>query len=370
MKHRIYTFFSFLKKLFRNKDSKPFYSPYSKAEKKVFDAVEVGDLVYCQMPLSEEKLAGVPEGHKERPYVIVDKDEHFLYGYYCTSQVQNNWNAMYVIYPNEDRICDSFYKKTYVLFKEMVRIPIVNVRYVMFHLENYEIFQIARRIALKEKNTEKEIRNFKGMDDALIPIKEGDILVKDGQYYYLKEWNKSCSTVYKINKHGVCLKRPGRSFFVDVSEQYYISNLSIRDIFWISNPNEVNIIKQAAHNQKHLKPQKTNKMKNKPIYYRKTGTILKQKYSEEEVIYLFNIKKNCYCYDMESDCIVTIHYSSFIWNGMLEKNDTLELLTELMEHHTKWQPLFQNAYNRVQNQIQLAIPNKNAENSEHSLCTL
>lgn len=139
----------------------------------------------------------------------------------------------------------------------MVRIPIVNVRYVMFHLENYEIFQIARRIALKEKNTEKEIRNFKGMDDALIPIKEGDILVKDGQYYYLKEWNKSCSTVYKINKHGVCLKRPGRSFFVDVSEQYYISNLSIRDIFWISNPNEVNIIKQAAHNLKHLKPQKT-----------------------------------------------------------------------------------------------------------------
>ena len=101
MKHRIYTFFSFLKKLFRNKDSKPFYSPYSKAEKEVFDAVEVGDLVYCQMPLSEEKLAGVPEGHKERPYVIVDKDEHFLYGYYCTSQVQNNWNAMYVIYPND-----------------------------------------------------------------------------------------------------------------------------------------------------------------------------------------------------------------------------------------------------------------------------
>lgn len=136
------------------------------------------------------------------------------------------------------------------------------------------------------------------MDDALIPIKEGDILVKDGQYYYLKEWNKSCSTVYKINKHGVCLKRPGRSFFVDVSEQYYISNLSIRDIFWISNPNEVNIIKQAAHNQKHLKSQKTNKIKNKPICYRKTGTILKQKYSEEEVIYLFNIKKNCYCYDM------------------------------------------------------------------------
>lgn len=156
MKHRIYTFFSFLKKLFRNKDSKPFYSPYSKAEKEVFDAVEVGDLVYCQMPLSEEKLAGVPEGHKERPYVIVDKDEHFLYGYYCTSQVQNNWNAMYVIYPNEDRICDSFYKKTYVLFKEMVRIPIVNVRYVMFHLENYEIFQIARRIALKQKKIRKK----------------------------------------------------------------------------------------------------------------------------------------------------------------------------------------------------------------------
>ena len=76
--------FSFLKKLFRNKDSKPFYSPYSKAEKEVFDAVEVGDLVYCQMPLSEEKLAGVPEGHKERPYVIVDKDEHFLYGYYLS----------------------------------------------------------------------------------------------------------------------------------------------------------------------------------------------------------------------------------------------------------------------------------------------
>lgn len=55
---------------------------------------------------------------------------------------------------------------------------------------------------------------------------------------------------------------------------------------------------------------------------------------------------------------------------MLEKNDTLELLTELMEHHTKWQPLFQNAYNRVQNQTQLAMSNENAENSEHSLCTL
>lgn len=38
----------------------------------------------------------------------------------------------------------------------MVRIPIVNVRYVKFHLENYEIFQIARRIALKEKIRKKK----------------------------------------------------------------------------------------------------------------------------------------------------------------------------------------------------------------------
>lgn len=37
----------------------------------------------------------------------------------------------------------------------MVRIPIVNVRYVMFHLENYEIFQSARRIALKKIRKKK-----------------------------------------------------------------------------------------------------------------------------------------------------------------------------------------------------------------------
>lgn len=45
-----------------------------------FDRVQPGDLVYCEMPMSDWALADVPKGHRCRPYLILAKTEDGLIG--------------------------------------------------------------------------------------------------------------------------------------------------------------------------------------------------------------------------------------------------------------------------------------------------
>lgn len=41
--------------------------------KELFEQICHGDIVYAHMPLSEEQLAKIPEGHRTRPYYIAYK---------------------------------------------------------------------------------------------------------------------------------------------------------------------------------------------------------------------------------------------------------------------------------------------------------
>lgn len=70
-----------------NKKTEPKNQPPIEHKKSDLDKYKPGDIVYCIMPLPEEKLKRVPEGHRQRPYLIVDKSSKALFGYYSTTHV-------------------------------------------------------------------------------------------------------------------------------------------------------------------------------------------------------------------------------------------------------------------------------------------
>lgn len=43
-----------------------------------------GDIAYCEMPFSDWELAGIPKGHRCRPYLIVENGGDYLVGFPCS----------------------------------------------------------------------------------------------------------------------------------------------------------------------------------------------------------------------------------------------------------------------------------------------
>lgn len=155
---KIKTFFAriinkFSKKRNKRKSEKNYLSRYieididvecSSYQQKIFNQTNEGDLLYCNMPMSDEELARIPEGHRTRPYYIAYKLTNGFIAYRCQSsrprihsnigcyQMDNNkYTGINKI--SHICICDEIY-----LSKNKI------IRY-MFSLDNNDFNQINRR---------------------------------------------------------------------------------------------------------------------------------------------------------------------------------------------------------------------------------
>ena len=50
-----------------------------KNQKKLFDSLNSGDLVWAKMPLSKKELNSIEANHQVRPYLVVSKDRYNIY---------------------------------------------------------------------------------------------------------------------------------------------------------------------------------------------------------------------------------------------------------------------------------------------------
>lgn len=53
-------------------------------QRKIFQETQIGDLLWCKMPLPKKQLKQIEESHRIRPYLVIEKNRTF----YCAIRAQ------------------------------------------------------------------------------------------------------------------------------------------------------------------------------------------------------------------------------------------------------------------------------------------
>lgn len=103
---------------------------YDLRELHLLERVQPGELVYCEMPLSDWELASIPVGHRCRPYLVVEKTETGIIGFPCSHKPYHKdakWSQLH-LFSQDHRMFLFFgderwnYSDSYISFSRLARI--------------------------------------------------------------------------------------------------------------------------------------------------------------------------------------------------------------------------------------------------------
>lgn len=261
------------KKEFGEKDS----------ENSIFNNIEPGDIVYCIMPMSKAELAKVPEGHKERPYLIVDKGKDFLYGYYSTTHINENipYQQRYTYRRNFTNKNNEIVDANFVL-DQVYKIPKDNIFDILDNLDEYEKQEVARRLAIKN------LKGFPKIKKKNLKLKVGDVVTSDAKWYFISDIDKTGIYGYLAyppnhgTKKGIRVSRKYGPSYYNFKEKVKLENVSINELLFISSPTETNNVLKAAEDYKRNMKYKRKKANQRAAKIKKAELISED--SNENVI--------------------------------------------------------------------------------------
>lgn len=227
-------------------------------EKSIFNTIQAGDIVYCLMPMSKAQLAKVPDGHRERPYLIVDKGKDFLYGYYSTTHInekvpyQERYTYRRDFTNKNNEVVDANF-----VFDQVYKIPKENIIEILDNLDQYEIEEVARRLAIKN------LRSFHKLKRKDLKLRVGDIVTYDAKWYFISDIDKTGIYGYRAyppnhgTKKGVKVPRKYGPSYYFFGEKVKLEKVTIDELLYISSPTETNnVIKAADDYKRNAKYQK------------------------------------------------------------------------------------------------------------------
>jgi hypothetical protein len=116
----------------------------------LFDQLEVGDMVWAKMPLSEEKLAKIPYSHRTRPYLVIAKAENVIYAYQASSHKRSCLNNYSNYGINQVKL--GYDKNSWINLYELYEVPAENLLCKMRHLNVHDLEMIAKRLTVLKNN--------------------------------------------------------------------------------------------------------------------------------------------------------------------------------------------------------------------------
>ena len=131
-------------------------------QKDIFNQIQPGTVIYCDMPLNQDRLMHIPEGHRTRPYVIVKKGEKNVYGYACATHLRSS-----LTYDQLFKLENFAYQKdiqkyvdSFVQLDKPFRIPISNILDLFYELDEKTLFDIELQIRALEKKRNIRLMRF------------------------------------------------------------------------------------------------------------------------------------------------------------------------------------------------------------------
>lgn len=324
-----------------------FHRPaYTEAQKAVFNQLEVGDVIYARMPLPDRVMATIEKGHQNRPYLVVKIKEDGVRAYPCSHK--KNYSFSYALkkenYPffyayGQRKITKS---DTWISFQGTYAIPIGNIYYRSYHVNDYDLSEIERQLVIRKNQGRKNVHCLKYP----YSIKKGDGILKDGKLYYVYQVDKMKLFTYRMKsankKDKLLIKYKNGTFGIQIQEKEEIIWDENCRLFFQSDPSLIEKVEKAKENEKmaakKIQKKCAKKKQNlKMLSFRyPSGTLLTHSFDDEIIIYLFNIGHVCYglfCHEIDDGEYLLRQISLdnyYRKNGTLEQEELEEIIQNLL----------------------------------------
>lgn len=180
---------------------------------KVFDEIEVGDIVFAAMPFSLKILKKIRKNHRVRPYIIAKKDMSGVYVYGGTSKFKSYFSDNFILSSYSYNV----WKDGIIKLNKMYYIPKNNIIKYLDSLSLDDVLKINDSIC-KRKNKKLSIidLNFK--------INEHCLIRKEDKLYFIYKIINSVAKVFEVNEKPTKISIPFKN------KQYYVDYKKIKEI--------------------------------------------------------------------------------------------------------------------------------------------
>lgn len=151
---------------------------------KLFEQIEIGDIIWAKRYKNEEEKEKILEGHREGPFIVLQKEEEKLICSKGTSVIQDDefYNIYFYLYSENTNLI----KDTYFQLNEP------------YFIDNYSLIKIIGKLNIQDK--EQLFRKIKKSHIKIpslnLPIQTGDIV---------NVYNKNFIVIDCINNYILCL---------------------------------------------------------------------------------------------------------------------------------------------------------------------
>jgi len=249
------------------------------------------------MPLSKKELNKIEESHQIRPYLVVDKDNFYIYAYQSSSKQWNRLNNCQEYLINKLHYNQN--KDSFINLTQIYKIPFINLKDKSITLNQLDLKNIQKRLKIPSNN----IYNF-SVD---ICISDGDVILVDNQLYYVYASDnvylyclvlfKKCPKDNKIYKNIVVNRK---TYYTTFKEKVSFPRKTNFKMVNIAYKDEIETIleqkrciehdeKRMSNVSKKMIPEKNN------LSYEK-GTVFKS--GKNKIAYLFKYKNVHYGVDL------------------------------------------------------------------------
>lgn len=270
---------------------------YTEKQYELFQSLQVGDIVYAQMPLSDWEISKVPEGHKNRPYLIVGKDEKHIYGFPSThKKLKKSFLQHYYISKEKYPVFmmhDKIVKKKQMSYFDLQKERQLSIEHLISYsstLDEDDLKQIEKRILITEELCKEKRKHFRVWVEPQI----GDIVWMNKNYWYVFKRNGQ-----RLFCHPLSKESNENSYEIIMNKETYSIQLDSYEIFenvkkyrfsWILEKKDIDTIQKEKNRikQQNAKTSKGRHVSQSLNFKHKTGTVFYMKFLDEHFVYLFS----------------------------------------------------------------------------------
>lgn len=265
-------------------------------QKEIFAKTQVGDMLWCSMPLPKEELKKIEIEHRIRPYLVVKKEKNYLLCYQSSSKDRKQMN-------NYEKYCvkSGKYrnkKTSWLDLSSVKKIEMKNIQLEFIKLNQIDIKKIEKRIGIGQNRGNTKLIRF----NEPIYIEEGDVVAKEEKLYYVyaeDNVNIYCFKIHKKMDKNQKLKR------IKINSKIYYTNFKE---FSIMKRNEDIKIMDIAYKEELLQILEQKKSLKENTYNKIVENIKRDKnefeigsvfqYGNSTVMYLYSQDNKYYGIDL------------------------------------------------------------------------
>lgn len=266
----------------------------------LFEQVYPGDIVYAHMPLCEEELDKIPEGHKTRPYYIAYK---LNYGFIAFGASSSPYESLpdTKTYNLSDIVYDDLSKSSYLDLNTAYYLPKDKLIRFICETKKNDFNEIQRRLWIGKRKDYEALYKEKPVLWKPIP---GDIINRHKEQWLIVNETENGYDALEISKnngknieHGLFVHCNSDVWKIDFTKGTVIEKSDTIKTQHIVNKDDFYNLKRSIETAKKANKKKKSHKNKSPKYYTRfnIGTVFKDIEENEEYIYLYSNKSYDYC---------------------------------------------------------------------------